>query len=187
MITMYAMSNIDSALWGTRSVGNVKSAANSAITDAGNITGDMEETTAEPPRWINTGGGPAAPTAAQADEEKPVPHERRDSDALGVPGGGGCRRQAEWETHVRRGRKGAEDKKNAGWSLRTCKFVILASWILVNVGVTAAILWWRVYALALLGFFGQAAGMTVFGVAARVETRLQRRSALATAKASSAC
>lgn len=201
MITMYAVANIDSALWGTRSIGDVKCTSAGAVTDSDtdtdSDTGNVGGVEATPRRRVNDDGDggvkmthfalsrgddPAAPAAREADEEEKVPHTCPDSDAPGASGGrGGGRKGDEPVTEVHRGQEGGGERKKSrrrGLSLRAWKFIILVPWVLVNVGVTVAYIRWRLYTLALLGFFAQIAGMVVFVVAAWVEARLQRRSAL---------
>lgn len=199
MITMYTMANIDSALWGTRSVGDVKCTTSGADTDSDSDTGYSDEAEAVPPRRVNVGGDdgimmrdfelscgdtPAAPGAPHGNVEEEVPHRDPDSDdaAVGISGGGGRGREAgELGTDGRSGRKGKEGggkKSGIRLSLFAWKFIILVPWVLVNVGVTVGYLRWRLYTLALVGFFSQIAGMVFFIVAAWVEMRLQRRSTL---------
>lgn len=202
MITMYAVANIDSALWGTRSVGDVKCTSTSTITDSDTDSdtgsGDnCEEAEATRPHWGNGGGDDgvmmrdfafsrgaalAETTAIGADEEEAVPPRKRlDSDALGISGVSGYGREAGAEsvTETRRDRKDEVGSiKRGRISLKASKFIILVPWVLVNVGVTVAYLRCRLYTLALIVFFSQIAGMAVFVVAAWVEMRLQRRSTL---------
>lgn len=187
MITMYAVANIDSALWGTRSVGDVTCTSTTTATDSDTDTdtdsGDNGEVAATRSPGGNSGGDDGitmrefdfsrgevlvATTAPKADEEEAVPHERPGTDAPKVSGDGGYGREA----------SEGEGKRGGWFSLKASKFIILALWVLVNVGVTLAYSRWRLYTLALFGFFSQIAGMAVFVAAAWVEMRLQCRAAL---------
>lgn len=195
MITMYTVANIDSALWGTRSIGEVKSTSTVTNSDSDTDSDAIGQAEATPPRRANGGSDgrvmvrdfalsrgdapPAVAAAVEAHEEEAMPRKHPGSGAPEISGGGRRKREVtESGAEVRHGRKVEGGGKQSGrLSLRTWKFIILAPWVLVNVGVTVAFLWWRLYTLALVGFFLQIAGMAAFIVAAWVEMRLQRRSA----------
>ena len=211
MITMYAVANIDSSLWGTRSVGEVKNAsvntANTAthtntdidadVNDANTtVTGKAERRNSSRDR-DGVGGGNRIVVkimtlsrwlSGGADEEAASLLKRHDSSHAIVDSGacsGSSIGEAEQTTEIKEHRDGkggdghGGGRKNHGrLSLRAWKFVILASWGLANIGLTASYLRWGLSTLAALGFFSQSVGLGFFIVAAWVEMRLQRSSTI---------
>ncbi len=210
MITMYAVANIDSALWGTRSVGEVKNASTDTAGSGKDTGTDSNSVTYEAVRQNRsddngrdsdgnyTGGGgimmraitvprgqrQPQPAASGADEEQAVPLEGESSgvvaDGSDGDGDASAREAEKAETEACRvGERGGSSVAGRGnLSLRDWKFVMLASWILFSVGLTASYLRWRLYKLAALIFFSQAFGLVFFIVAAWLEMRLQRSYAL---------
>ena len=193
MVTMYAVANIDSALWGTRSIGEVKNASaepivgtNTTLTDKGNnltlSRGSDSEGGVVGVRILTFTRGPRGAVRAVHTPAEVVPLVHG-SDLFVDYGSSGKRVAEQPETEARRAGKGKEGgggggRKNRGLSLRVWKFVILAWWVIVNIGLTASYLQWRLSLLAAVGFFSQSAGLVFFVVAAWFEMRLQRSSAL---------
>jgi len=182
MITMYAVANIDSALWGTRSIGEVKNASTTTGGSAAGTDTDTDSVTdkvvRKNPSRDNRGDGDCAggggggimmraltlsrgqrktqAAASDADEEEAVPLKGHNSDVVAVDGDdyGRAEETEQTETEARRwGKRGSGIESRGNLSLRAWKFVILASWMLANVGLTASYLRWRLDTLAALGFF----------------------------------
>ncbi len=208
MITMYAVANIDSALWGTRSIGEVMSTSTTIAGSVSDTDTDADSATDKAVRQnpshdtaghgdcTGSGGGimmrafalsqaqcKPQTTASDGDDEEAVPlkgHKRHSSDVLAGgsddDGDASAGEAEQGETEGCGGGSGAEGRGNL--SLRAWKFVILSSWMLVNVGLTASCLRWRLDTLAALGFFSQTFGLVFFIVTAWLEMRLQRSYAL---------
>lgn len=67
-------------------------------------------------------------------------------------------------------------RRCCGLSLRKRKFIVLALWVMVNMGVTVTFLLWRLYLVVVLNFFSNFAGLVTIVVTARIEAFRQRRS-----------
>lgn len=105
-------------------------------------------------------------TISGADEEKGVPWNSRAN-----------RREIEEPSLPPRAPTIAKRRRRCcGLSLRKRKLIVLAVWVLVNMGVTVVFLLWRLYLVVVLNFFSNFAGLVTIVVAARVEAFLQRRS-----------
>lgn len=210
VITMYAVANIDSALWGTRSIGDVTNSATNPNTPNTKIVADMDDAL---PFTSSLGGGndgsdgikqevgafshlhtgTAVDTSAVAlvDEDEALLRRLKlgGSDNEGSSIGTLGTERSDSESDENSGEKGTEqgpggkegrggDEKRGKLSLRAWKFVLLALWVFVNVGLTLSLLYWSLGALGSIFFFCQLPAQAFLVVAAWFEMRLQRRSAL---------
>ena len=167
---MYAVANCDSALWGTRSVGNVSVIVkDSASTDA--LKNGMHVFTRSTlaslsnaprgeisPKACSSIGGIPDSDANEAvepannipdllDQSNPAP------DSVGT-------------------------KATSKFPHRTRKFVILILWLLANVGVTVVFLFWHLTYVAVIGIFGRFVVLMILTVVSWTEFRRQKRLAL---------
>lgn len=205
---MYAVANIDSSLWGTRSIGDVKTSATDPNTTKTQTVADLEEAvpvTSSPTGGndgtdgskkglatfcrVHTGAALATSTVATVDGEGGVPPMRDGSEGAASSTGTLATDSSDPdddgttdETGTEQGPGGKEglggDKERGKLSLRAWKFILLALWVLINVGLTLSLLYGRLLVVGSLFFFSQVHAQVFFVVAAWLEMRLQRRSAL---------
>ena len=167
---MYAVANCDSALWGTRSVGNVSVIVkDSASTDAlkNGMHVSTQSTLASP---CNTPRGENAPKACSSIGGVP------DSDANeAVEATNDTSKLLDRSTPAP---DSVGTQATSMFSHRTRKFVILILWLLANVGVTVVFLFWHLTYVAVIGVFGRFFVLTILTVASWTEYRRQQSLAL---------
>lgn len=207
MITMYSVANIDSALWGTRSVGDVNATAK--------VIDDADEQPPSRSRWRQRQRkrrSPVAPVCvdgtqhtemsslsssdASDDElDEAAYYEyfnqkfasghaddvERGSRAFGIKSSTTVHGTSTALRDTRRKKEGNAAPRRrrccCRMSLRRRKFLVLTAWVLLNMAVTVTFLLWRLRLVVVLNFFSNFAGLVTIVVAARIEAQYQRRRA----------